>query len=79
MLTHNFAFYRVFGAIIIVLGLYLVIWSTNKDKDLSSKSNNIDQIAPIDQYLPDKNLTMKSSNDEESDATEANVAGDSAV
>ena len=40
------------------------------------QSNNIDQIAPIDQQLPDKTLSTKSLIDEKS---EANIAGDNAA
>ncbi|KAK9282896.1 hypothetical protein L1049_011121 [Liquidambar formosana] len=38
---------RVIGAIVIITGLYLVIWGKSKDQ-LPSKSNSSDQVAPID-------------------------------
>ncbi|XP_027101353.1 WAT1-related protein At2g39510 [Coffea arabica] len=78
ILSEQLNFGRVFGAVIIMLGLYLVIWGKSKDKCLSSKSNNIDRIAPIDQQLPDKNLPTKSSINID-EKSEANIAGDNAA
>ena len=75
-----FASCRVFGAISIVTGLYLVIWGKCKDQISPSKSTNVDETDPIDEQLPDKNLTTKSSNDEKNDATKGDIAGgDNAV
>ncbi|KAL3523779.1 hypothetical protein ACH5RR_016613 [Cinchona calisaya] len=80
ILAEQLNFGRVFGAIIIVLGLYVVMWGKSKDKTSSSKANNIDQIAPIDQQLADENLTKKSSNDEENDhPMKGNIVGENVV
>lgn len=69
----------MFGAITIVIGLYLVVWGKSKDQALSSKSNNIDQISTTDEQLPDKNLRTERSNDGKGDAVKANNNGDNAV
>ncbi|KAL3521050.1 hypothetical protein ACH5RR_019199 [Cinchona calisaya] len=67
----------VFGSIIIVLGLYLVIWGKSNDNNLSSKTDtSIDQIGPTDQHTPEKILTTESSNDEKNDANIAGVDAD---
>lgn len=77
---HTFASVRVFGAVTIVIGLYLVIWGKCKDQNTLTKCSNVDKIDPIDQQLPDKNLTTKSSNEEKSDAIKGNIGGgDNAV
>jgi drug/metabolite transporter (DMT)-like permease len=54
ILSEKLNFGRVFGAFVIVVGLYLVIWGMGRDAK-SSKSNN-DQISPIDQQLSDTDL-----------------------
>ncbi|XP_027156025.1 WAT1-related protein At2g39510-like isoform X2 [Coffea eugenioides] len=80
ILAERLTFGRVFGAISIVTGLYLVIWGKCKDQISPSKSTNVDETDPIDEQLPDKNLTTKSSNDEKNDATKGDIAGgDNAV
>lgn len=66
---------RVFGAFVIVVGLYLVIWGKGKDAKPSSSTSNNEQILPIDQQLSDINLDK---NQQEIDATKAN-SGENAV
>ncbi|KAK2996342.1 hypothetical protein RJ639_026222 [Escallonia herrerae] len=51
--------FRVLGAIIIVLGLYLVIWGKRKDQDLSNCGG--DQIASVDPHMTVMNYGKQTS------------------
>ena len=58
-------FCRVLGAVVIISGLYLVLWGKSKDDHVSAKSE-CDKISPSDQKMigKDESLKMVQPNDE---------------
>lgn len=68
----SFSLYRVFGAFVIVVGLYLVIWGKSRDTKPSSNQNN-DQ---IDQQLSSDTNFAKNQG---ADATKVMTSGENVV
>lgn len=68
----SFSLYRVFGAFVIVVGLYLVIWGKSRDTKPSSNQNN-DQ---IDQQLSSDTNFAKNQG---ADATKVMISGENVV
>lgn len=71
----GFSLYRVFGAFVIVVGLYLVIWGKSRDTKPSSNQNN-DQISPVDQQLSSDTNFAKNQG---ADATKVMISGENVV
>ncbi|KAL8224092.1 hypothetical protein R6Q57_019567 [Mikania cordata] len=52
---------RVLGAVVIVIGLYLVIWGKSKDETQSSSKSDLDELPPVDlQQISVTNSSTKS-------------------
>lgn len=54
-------FFRVLGAIIVVVGLYLVIWGKSNDQSLSSSNKVPIALVPVDQEMASRNDGTKTS------------------
>nr|GMC63749.1 WAT1-related protein At2g39510-like [Ipomoea batatas] len=65
---------KVFGACVIVVGLYLVIWGSSKDDSSKSSGNDLD--APVEQQLP---VIRPANHQEQHSATPREVPGEESV
>ncbi|KAM7499240.1 hypothetical protein LguiA_023654 [Lonicera macranthoides] len=69
----------VVGAIVIVVGLYLVIWGKSKDQNASDYSDKDKEVLPVDQphqqqMTPTSNSSMTSKHDDDDDACQCKQA-----
>nr|GMD86095.1 WAT1-related protein At2g39510-like [Ipomoea batatas] len=74
ILAEQLDFGKVFGACVIVVGLYLVIWGSSKDDSSKSSGNDLD--APVEQQLP---VIRPATHQEQNSATPREVPGEESV